>query len=314
MFNFKKSAIAICALSSSVVFAGTMGPVCTPDHVTVPCEHAAWDFGIQALYLQPSFSDDANNFNGYYISPLGTSRTLVANEGRWGWGFKLEGSYHYSTGNDVNLNWYHLNDNTQTQVFPVNFVALGGLPASNTETYTQSPKWDAVNLEMGQTINYGHWLNVRVHGGAQYARLKVDTSYIGENAVGTSYSFGQSSTYNGFGARTGIDASYDLGKGLNIYSKAAAALLFGKNEINQQFSSSFGAFVPATGSRTAVVPEIEGKLGLNYNYPLANGLLTIDGGYMWVNYFDALSTINLDDSNFAVNGPYFGLKWVGAFV
>ncbi|WP_133130644.1 Lpg1974 family pore-forming outer membrane protein [Legionella yabuuchiae] len=313
MFNLKKSAIAIFTLSSSVAFAGTMGPICTPDPVTVPCERSAWDIGIQALYLQPSFSDEPNNFIGYFLSPFQTSRTLVDNDGRWGWGFKLEGSYHYNTGNDVNLNWYHLNDNTQTRSLPVNYVAFGGLPAANAETaYTQSPKWDAVNLELAQTINYGHWVNVRVHGGAQYARLQADISYLGENEDDTGYSFGQSSTYNGFGARTGVDVAYDMGKGLNIYTKAATAILFGKSKITQQFSSSAGAFVPARGSRTVVVPELEGKLGLNYNHPLANGLLTIDGGYMWVNYFDALTTISLDDSNFALNGPYFGLKWVGS--
>ena len=102
VLNLKKSALAVLAFASTTVFSGTMGSVCTPGNATVPCEQSAWSFGAEALYLQASM--------GTFIFP---NYTIIANnvqdfqnpKNLWGWGFMVEGAYHFNAGNDLNLNW-----------------------------------------------------------------------------------------------------------------------------------------------------------------------------------------------------------------
>ena len=111
-----------------------------------------------------------------------------------------------------------------------------------------------------------------------------------------------------------------------MYAKGASALLVGSQSFNNVHSYSTATIATTTGvvtgSATAIVPELEAKLGLTYTYAMAQGDLSLDAGWMWVNYFNALNNgfdsagtdsglFASHDSNFAVQGPFIGLKWVG---
>ena len=316
MLNLKKTAVAVLAFGSSAVFAGTMGPVCSPGNVTVPCASTAWDFGVQALYLKPSLTGATyagaragTNTNVYERAPI-----------NWNWGFKLEGSYHFNTGNDLNLNWYHIN-NTHKRTEPNSAFSFIGLPVDFTNyTASSNPRWDAVNLEFGQHAHFGEWKNIRFHGGVQYAHLANSLDVNGNlvaAGVATPNSLDTDSKFNGFGPRIGADYWYNWGNGFAMYANGASALLVGTESFNDTWKIGALATQSSTGSATFVVPELEAKLGVKYTYAMAQGDLSLDAGWMWVNYFNALHNRDIDglggvvETNVAFQGPFLGLKWVG---
>jgi hypothetical protein len=284
MSNLKKAVLAVLALSSSsAVFAGTMGPVCTPGNVTVPCEHAAWEFGGYALDLQTT--------NTGVYRPI-FDNTYHDASSKWNWGFELEAGYHFNTGNDVNINWYHLD---ATNHFGDELVRT-----------SINHKWDAVNGEIGQFVDFSANNKIRFHGGFQFARIKSNLSdYFPFVDAADKYS----TQFDGFGPRTGVDMNYVFGNGFGIYGKAATSLLVG----SAKFNNVYDIYTADHGSRTAVVPELEAKLGASYTYAMAQGDLTLDAGYMWFNYFNALGQ-GIDHEytthDFAATGPFVGLKYV----
>jgi hypothetical protein len=334
MLNLKKTAVAVLALGSSAVFAGTMGPVCSAVNVTVPCESTAWDFGADALYLRPTVGNgsvvgvnvpaaDVNTYN---------YRTLQPN---YNWGFKLEGSYHFNTGNDVNLNWYHLNNGNNftlgdVSLFNNNFVTT----TSTAATASVSPNWNAVNLEFGQHVDFGEFKSIRFHGGVSYVRVNneiaiTQTGAVDSATVNSISGLERNTTYNGFGPRLGADMTYDWGNGFGIYANGAAALYAGNSSSNDSYTLTDLAGVTQTGypsssnlSFTSVVPELEAKVGAKYTYAMAQGDLTLDVGWLWINYFQANIARGPETSltsnspvpnaqNFGLEGLYFGLKWLG---
>jgi len=322
MLNLKKTAVAVLALGSSAVFAGSMGPVCSAVNVTVPCESTAWEFGAKAIYLKAQTGDNSG------FSPVFDSNQYVDHAPNYNWGFQIEGAYHFNTGNDFKLNWYHLNHSSQATIGaqPVSaFNAPAGLGGATTTTINGAsksidPKWDAVNIEVGQHVDFGDNKAIRFHGGAQYARVANDiktssnVSYTAADPVVALTSYASANnyehTYNGFGPRVGMDLSYDWGNGLGIYANGATALLAGTRSYSNVYTDTTNS-IASNLSRTAIVPVMDAKLGATYTYAMAQGDLTLDAGWMWINYFSAQSNVTGNTSDFGLQGPFVGLKWLG---
>jgi hypothetical protein len=348
----KKNTAQITFLSISIIlassaFAGTMGPVCVPGNVTVPCPSNAWDLGAQALYLNPTIAGDLTYLDGYQ----GTQGFDVYNNrgNQWRWGFQIEGSYHYGTGNDIDATWYHLNatvhNNFNSSIFDTTFInAQLGAPPTYLQTATNqlstSPTWDQVNVEFGQHVDFSDTSKARFHAGVEYARVKINSvnnaHWYDGGFVGIVYQQEQiRSTFNGFGPRGGLDLMYAFKNGVQIYGKSTVSLLIGHSgwtgSVVANHNASRHNFTTECYNGTAkrLVPEMEAKLGANYTWTMAYGDVTFDIGYMWLNYFNVLdgihetNNVSADVANtrsdkrglndFGLDGLYLGLKWLGNF-
>jgi hypothetical protein len=284
MSVLKKISLIVLGFASSWVFAGTTA-------VTTPCQPTAWGFAVDALYLQPT-----TTLQSIYPNP-------------WAWGVYLDGFYHYGVSSDIDVNWTHFAPSSQE--------------TTNVLVTRSDPRWDAVNLELGQLWQVTEHKHLRWHGGFEYARVdSTSTSTFAQRELDSVTYNSYVSTYNGFGPRLGLDLYYGSDYGLAVYAKGATVLLAGTTQFNAYtlLDESNGAFLSAQlqdASLITVVPELEGRLGVVYDYVLPQGHLLFDLGWMWVNYFNAQSNFvsaanpEANATDFAVQGLSFGVKWRG---
>ena len=313
----------LALIYSGMTCAGTMGEADT----------SSWSIAGKALYLKPVGAVNS-------VSPGSVTSTLTGNTLYGGsafpysWGVNIDAQYNFNSKYDVNANWYYLNSSTSfTTNNPnrntTNLSALGSITISDLVSQNSNTQdWNAVNLEFGRMTNLDDILNVRIHAGGQYARIKSTATFkstanvtlnsilLTLNNIPQSMNYGARATVNAFGPRVGVDLSRELayGKyatGVDIYAKGAAGVLAGPN--NYRISSKLlnNSIYNARSSSISVIPEFEGKLGLMYGREMYRGTLTADVGWMWTSYLN----LNSDNqaylnSSFSVEGLYFGLRWL----
>lgn len=309
----KKAFLAVMGLAvNGLVFAGTMGPVCAPGNVTVPCEASRWDLGVQALYLQSVYSSS----KGYALAaPLG-ERVGVNNP--WDWGYRIQGSYHFNTGNDIKVDWTHFSqDQTHVDLAGTAIVPGVGILANQPYNLIGENAFDQLDIELGQLANFGLVKNMRFFGGMQYAHIKTNaTNYF---TTRTTIERFDNTDFKGFGPTIGIDYAYDLSNALSVTAHGSGSVLYGTTRYSNGFVlQPQGAVFSSTYAKAHVmVPTLDAKLGMNYAYNMMQGVLNFEGGYMSTNYFNALQSQggaisgSLASSDYGLYGPYFGLKYLG---
>ena len=313
MLFLKKLVFTGLLVGSTLLFAGSMGPVCTRGTVTIACDHAAWNFGLRALYLKPGFN--GLDYVGVHTNTNGVTQAIDFNPA-WGWGFEMDAAYQFSSGNDLAVNWYHYSQGTRRAFYLDSFDLTSPFPLELRAGSVLQPTWDAANVELGQQLYFSELKTLRFYAGAQYAQFKAASTI----QTATPDEFRRfSAHYKGIGPRIGIDARYGFANGLGVYANSATALLLGRSSFEHVLRGS--AFVPRSvvvGSKMVMVPELEGKLGANYTYALAQGDFVLDAGWMWNNYFNPFNIVTLlsksaslsTQSNFSITGPYLALKWI----
>lgn len=349
MLCVKKIAITIMGLSVSGIASAAMyvptAAACSGINATVPCAQQGWELGVQALYAQINplqsvvVTADGSPPGENGVAPIRTNnnRQNFNLNSPWGWGYRLEGGYHFGTGTDLNLNWTSLHRSSNTaQSDSVNGLVPAFIPVISFTTGLGDPgffqnvttsmenDYDAVNLELGQLVNFGEHINVRFHAGVQFAQINQKITQSAWQADPTNF-FQDTSTdrFKGAGPRVGMDGEYMIHSGFSLVGKAAVALLYG----HTNFSSTENHFVNISGvevnvdqnvlnsGQQVLVPSAEAKLGVKYAHPMSKGILNVEAGYQVANYWgpfnNALINTNVND-NFAYNGVYAGLSWLGA--
>jgi len=335
MMNLKTAALAVLALGvSGAATAGMYAPPpamgCTAGNVTVPCEKKGWMVGAEVLYVQVgnvgtvAETSVANTTNG-------VDETEQSFASDWTWGFRVEAAYLFGTGNDVNVNWTHFDKNSDQTLSADGDDVLEGYytevtldddESADTIDTTVNNHFDAVNLEFGQTVNFGEKVTTRFHAGLQYAQIK-------QTVTQSAYDIDNSAEYNedseqnkfsGVGPRAGIDSAYSFGNGFSIFGNVAAGLLVGQETYNKTYTvtDEAGALdsedTESSSQSTFIVPEAEIKLGVAYSKPMADGDLKVQAGYQVDQYWSALDSQNYEsgsDGNFNFQGVFLGLNWTG---
>ena len=313
-------------LASASAYAGTIDtapmPVSNDINVTAPDQAGMWSFGANAVLLQPVGNDVTyNNTN------TDNATNYQSVDQSYHWWFGADVTYAFpGNGRDVTLAYEGLHGSDSdssvgsytggTALVPVD-LPLGAEGKTDTS-------YDAGDLVFGQKLDVGQRIRLHPFMGVRYAHIDVkntaDYTYFDADNKATGLTSGeQQGTFSGIGPRFGSDAQLNLGQGFSVRGRLGFSALIGSSDPTLEYTTTdYATNAAATysvnhDSTTRVVPEMDGRLGLNYTYDFnSNMALGLEAGWQAVNYFNAVAQTsidgNVDHSDFALQGPYARLQ------
>jgi hypothetical protein len=335
-------ALATAGLTASLGAFAAMPTDAAPFQLVVPNLKSGIDITLEGLYLQPTNSDldyaavattnsaGLNNVNGN--NAVITNNTNVQTvDPDYNFGFRVGLGYTFEdSGNDVQLAWTHFNHTDSDSVTPDygsvlstrygvgaplfyahNLSQIGGTDVNDVHASSDvKTKLDSVDLDVGQYVDVGTRLRLRMFAGLRFAEVTSDmaNTYSANHvhsAVGTKppettttdtvLVENYNSKFTGIGPRVGVDSVYHIGNCFGIVAHAAVALLVG--EVESDSNGSFNSVRTTTGGApdvtvnltdldgdgsltvigtldsndsSRVVPVLDAKLGLNYSHAFEN--------------------------------------------
>lgn len=339
-------------------------PCCgAPLCVFVPDLRPGLQFNASYLQLKPGADNLGWSTITTYLPVQSPQWAVQSLNPQYQPGFSVGARYIIpSSGKDIQTNWEHLRTSDGTTMAVSDSVTQWISPFNQTgpsasEFYNQigvfylkaaaaqlNFAYDMVNIDAGQTVNFGANTQFRLFAGVSWVRLqeKLVSTFYNDTAINPALpafaipdhslryvSLNNTSTYSGAGPRLGFTATQNITSGLTFVGQLSGAVLAGSMQPAQYvfqgvFQDRIDSEQISSNRINQVVYATDAKLGLGYTRLLGNcSLLNLESGFkaaLFVNPFATYETstnvlpLNIGSlstnsmrhtpSNFTLNGWY----------
>ena len=303
----------------------------------------SWGIEGHALYLQ---AGEGVLQTGFKIKTA-NGAALIGYKPGWHWGFEVGGKYYLDSNGTFAWNWSNYRNSNQRYNLPkpqylgtvINFNNADFPTIQTIENYAindlslhSTIAWDQINLEAGTHLAMAEGVIFYPHADVQIARVANYQNTSAETFDSTNgiitYNRNRAAMFNGAGPRLGFELSRTNDVGVTVYGNGALGLLAGVVKSSDQISlSKFvypyvqkDLYYSGTSlSLAKIVPTLAAKLGGQFKHELAQGILSIDLGWLFNSYVGALDTSEQygvmsrsPSSPFTIQGLLIGFNWIGS--